>query len=168
MMSLCYVSKHDRRGSIQQIDTTEMKNINTKHQSKEWHKDIQGWENPIIPKILESRRWTCTLHYFFSARTKSKQDYELIRWNVSKLPSVDILVMANVFIHAIVPTIENYENRTFNTISFRYNYVLQSTVTNNNSVQQTVIDLAPMMPNSRITLFLCSNIQGNLTIEFLA
>ena len=30
---------------------------------------------------------------------------------------------------------------------------VQSTVTNNKSIQQTVIDLVPMMPNPRITLF---------------
>jgi hypothetical protein len=41
--------------------------------------------------------------------------------NVSKLPSVDILVMANVDIHAIVLTIENYENRTVTPISISNN-----------------------------------------------
>jgi hypothetical protein len=30
---------------------------------------------------------------------------------------------------------------------------VQSTVTNNKTIQQTVIDLVPMMPNPRITLF---------------
>jgi hypothetical protein len=34
MMSLWYVNKYDRRGSTQQIDAAEMKNINTKHKSK--------------------------------------------------------------------------------------------------------------------------------------
>jgi hypothetical protein len=43
----------------------------------------------------------------------------------------------------------------------------QSTVTNNKSIQQTVIDLVPMMTNPRITLFPYSNIQENLTIIFL-
>ena len=80
--------------------------------------DYQQWENPVTPKILESRRWTCTLQDLFSERTKSKQDYELIQWNVSKLPSVDILLMGNVIIHTIVSIIENYENRTVTPISF--------------------------------------------------
>ena len=55
--------------------------------------------------------------------------------------------MANVDIHVIVSTIENYENRTVTLIS------VQSTVTNNNSVQQIVIALVPTISNSRIALF---------------
>ena len=50
--------------------------------------------------------------------------------------------MANVVIHDILQTIENYENRTVTPISVSYNSV-QSMVTNNNSVQQTVMHLAP-------------------------
>jgi hypothetical protein len=42
---------------------------------------------------------------------------------------------------------------------------LQSTVTNKNSVQPTVINLIPIMPNSKIVIFPYSNIQGNLTIN---
>ena len=42
-----------------------------------------------------------------------------------------------------------------------------STVTNNKSIQQTVIDLVPIMPNPRITIFPYSNMQENLTITFL-
>ena len=68
-------------------------------------------------------------------------------------------------IDAIVSTIETYENRTVTPISVSDNSV-QSTVTNNNSVQQTVIDLVPIMPNTRIALFPYSYIQGNLTINF--
>jgi hypothetical protein len=60
--------------------------------------------------------------------------------------------MMNVDIHVIVSTIENYENRTVTPISVNTNSV-QSMVTNNNSVQQTVIALVPIMPNSRIALF---------------
>jgi hypothetical protein len=103
--------------------------------------------------------------FFYTAGTKSKLDYELIYWNVSKLPSVDILVMANIGIHAIVSTIENYENRTLTPISVSINFV-QSTVSNNNSVRQTVTDLALIMSNSRITLIPYSNIQINVTIHF--
>jgi len=94
-----------------------------------------------------------------------KQNYELIHWNVSKLLSVDILVMANVDIHVIVSTIENYENRTVTPISVNNNSV-QSMVTNNISVQQIVIALVLIMPNSRIALFPYSNIQGNVTWYF--
>jgi hypothetical protein len=43
---------------------------------------------------------------------------------------------------------------------------VQSTVTNNNSVQQPVIDLVPLMPNPRIALFPYWNIKGNLTIKY--
>ena len=74
--------------------------------------------------------------------------------------------MANVDIYAIVSTIENYENRTVNPI-FVSNNSVQSTVTNNNAIKQTVIDLAPILPNSRITLFSYSNIQGNVTKNFI-
>jgi len=74
-------------------------------------------------------------------------------------------VMTNVDIHAIVSTIENYENRTVTPISVRNNSV-QSTVTNTNSNKQTVIVLAPILPNSKITQFPYSNIQGNVTIIF--
>ena len=42
---------------------------------------------------------------------------------------------------------------------------VQSTVTNNKSIQQTVIYLVPIMHNPRITLFPYSNIQENLTIN---
>jgi hypothetical protein len=48
--------------------------------------------------------------------------------------------MANVDIHAIVLTIENYENRTVTAISVKSNSVL-STVINNKSVQRTAISL---------------------------
>ena len=73
--------------------------------------------------------------------------------------------MTNVDIYTIASTIENYENRTVNPISISNNSV-QSMVANNNSIKQTVIDLAPILPNSRITLFPYSNIQGNVTINF--
>ena len=73
--------------------------------------------------------------------------------------------MANIDIHAIVSTIENYENRTLTPISVSINFV-QSTVSNNNSVRQTVTDLALIMSNSRITLIPYSNIQINVTIHF--
>ena len=49
---------------------------------------------------------------------------------------------------------------------FVYSNSVQSTVTNNKSIQQTIIDLVPMMPNPRITLFPYSNNQENLTINF--
>ena len=73
--------------------------------------------------------------------------------------------MANVDIHGILSTIVNYENRTVTPISVSDNSV-QSTVTNNKYIQQTVIGLVPMMPNPRITLFSYSNIQEKLTIHF--
>ena len=59
--------------------------------------------------------------------------------------------MTNVDIYAIMSTIENYENRTVTAI-FVSNNSVQSTVTNDNSIKQTVIDLAPNLPNFRITL----------------
>jgi hypothetical protein len=71
-------------------------------------------------------------------------------WNVSKLPSLYILVIANVDIHAIVSTIQNYGNRTVTAI-FDNSSAVQSTVTNNKTIQQTVIHLVPMMHNPRIT-----------------
>jgi hypothetical protein len=50
--------------------------------------------------------------------------------NVSKLLSLHILVIANVDIHDIASTIQNYENRTATAIFDNSNSV-QSTVTNN-------------------------------------
>ena len=120
----------------------------------------------VIPSILKSRICTCTWEDIFFQRTRnSNRIKNQIPWNVSKLPSVAILVMANVNIYAIVSTVENYENRTVTPV-FISNNSVQSTVTNNNSNKQTVIDLALMLPNSRITLFPYSNIQGNVTIIF--
>ena len=89
---------------------------------KWWHKNIQGlWfnngKNSVIPKILESRRWTCTLQDFLFQHARNPRRFtNLIHWNVSKLPPVSILVMANVDIHGIVSTIQNYENRTVTAI----------------------------------------------------
>ena len=80
--------------------------------------------------------------------------------HVSKLPSVYILVMANVDIYGIVSTMKIEQLLQF---SFNSNSV-QSTVTNNKSIQQIVIDWVHMMPNPRITLFPYSNIQENLAI----
>ena len=48
------------------------------------------------------------------------------------------------------------------------NISVQSTVTNNKSIQQTVIALVLMMPKPKITLFPYSNIQENFTINFMA
>jgi hypothetical protein len=98
MMSLWLVSIHDRRGSIQQTDTAEMKNVNTKCKTesdifKDWLSTLGELRNPKEMNMHFGR--------FFSARMKSKQNYELIHWNVSKLPSVHILVNANLDIHTI-------------------------------------------------------------------
>ena len=62
MMSLWLVSIHDRRGSIQQTDTAEMKNVNTKCKTesdifKDWLSTLGELRNP--------KRWTCTLEDFF-------------------------------------------------------------------------------------------------------
>ena len=73
--------------------------------------------------------------------------------------------MSNVDIYAIVSTIEKYENKTV-TLIFISNNSVQSKVTNNNSNKQTVIVLSPILPNSKITQFPYSNIQGNVTITF--
>ena len=128
---------------------------------KDWISTVEELSNPEDIGVGEMNMH---LARYFSSSTKSKKDYKPDHWNVSQLPSVYILVMANVHIFAIVSTIENYENRTVTPNSVSNN----STVTNNSSVQQTVIDLVPMKPNSRITLFPSSNIQGNVTIHFMA
>ena len=95
---------------------------------------------------------------FFSARPKFKQDYEpdLLQASISRYLSD---------IYAIASTIENYENKTVTQI-FISNNSVQSTVTSNNSNKQTVIVLASILPNSKITEFPYSNIQGNVTIIF--
>ena len=138
MMSLWLVSIHDRRGSIQQTDTAEMKNVNTKSKTES---DIFKYWLSTLGELRNPEEMNMHFGRFFSACIKFKQNYELIHWNVSKLPSVHILVNANLDIHTIVSTIENYENRTVTSISV-----------NSNSVQQNVINLVPIMSNSRIAL----------------
>jgi hypothetical protein len=117
----------------------------------------------VIPEILESRRWTCTLKIFFSAhkiQTRLRTDsLKCIQASISRYLSDGECWL----IDTIVSTIETYANRTVTSVS---DNSVQSMFTNNNSVQQTVIDLAPIMPNSRIALLPCSNIQRNMTINF--
>jgi hypothetical protein len=48
----------------------------------------------------------------------------------------------------------------------KINKVIHRIYPNNNAIKQIVIDLTPILPNSRRTLFPCSNIQGNVTIIF--
>ena len=83
--------------------------------------------------------------FFISARTNSKKVYESDSESCIQVSiSIYILVMVNVDIYGIVSTIEIYENRTaLLQFSVDSNSV-QSTVTNNISIQQTVIDLVPM------------------------
>ena len=59
------------------------------------------------PSILESRRYTCTWQDFFFSTHEIQTGLRtrFIVQNVSKLPSVDTLVMTNVDVHAIVSTI---------------------------------------------------------------
>ena len=123
---------------------------------------INSWR---IPKILESRRCKCTWQYFvFSAheiQTGLRTDsLKCVQTSISRYLSDSECWL----IDAIVSTIEIYENRTVTPISVSNNSV-QSMVTNNHSVQQTDIDLVPVMPNSRMPLFPYSNIQVNLTIN---
>ena len=89
--------------------------------------------------------------FSFQHTRNARRFTNLIHWNVSKLPSVYILEIANVDIHAIVSTIQNYGNRTATAI-FDNSSAVQSTVTNNKSIQPTVIHLVPIMHNPRITL----------------
>jgi len=70
--------------------------------------------------------------------------------------------MANIDIDGIVSSIQNYENQT--PISICNNFV-HSNVMNTTSALPTVIDLPPMMPKSRVTLFPYANIKGNVTIN---
>jgi len=49
--------------------------------------------------------------------------------------------MTIIGIHAIMSTIEYYENRTVTAISVNGNSVQSTVIINNNYVQQTVIDL---------------------------
>ena len=141
MTSLWHVSKHDRRGSIQQTVTAERKNVNAKRKTesdirifKNSRIDYQQRENSIIPKILESGRWTCTLKVFSGAHEIQTG----LRTDSLKCIHASISIYLSYgecwLIDAIVSTIETYENRTITPISVSDNSV-QSTVTNNNSVQ---------------------------------
>ena len=147
-----------------------MKYVNIKHKTensirifKDWLSTVGEHRNPEYIGVEEL--YMHLARFFFQLARNSNRFTNSIPCNVSKLPSVYILVMANVDIYTIVSTIENYENRTVNPI-FVSNNSVQSTVTNNNAIKQIVIDLAPILPNSRRTLFPCSNIQGNVTIIF--
>ena len=139
------------------------KDVNTKRKTesdirtfKDWISTVEQLRNTNGIGVEEI---TMDLARYFCQRTRNPNRItNLIHWNVAKLPSVDMLVMANVDIHAIVSTIENYENRTVTPICVNNNSV-QSTVTNNNYVQQTVIDLAPSIPTFPIIKYLekCDN-----------
>jgi hypothetical protein len=121
------------------------------------------------PENIGVEEMNMLLARFFSARTKSKQIYEYDSLKSIKTSISIYHSDGNVDIHAIVLTIENYENRTVTAISVKSNSVL-STVINNNSVQRTAISLVPIMPNPRITLdlFPYSNIQEYVTIMCMA
>jgi hypothetical protein len=135
-----------------------MKNVNTKRKTESDIRIFKDWlstvgEHHNSEYIGVEEMYMHLARFFFSAHEIQTG----LRTNVSKLPSVDI--------YAIVSTIENYENRTVTPI-FISNNSVQSAVTNDNAIKQTVIDLAPILPNSRITLFSYSNIQGNVTKNF--
>ena len=147
-----------------------MKNVNIKRKTesdirifKDWLSTVGEHRNPEYIGVEEMY-----LHpaIFFQRARNSNRITNSILWNISKLLSLDILVTAIVDIYAIVSTIEIYENRTVTPI-FVSNNSVQSTVTNNNAIKQIVIDLASILPNSRIKLFPYSNIQGNVTIFLL-
>jgi len=127
-----------------------MKNVNTKRKTesdimifKDWLSTVWEHRNPEYIGVQEM--YMHLARFFFQRSRNSKMITNSIPWNVSKFPSVGILVMANVDIYAFVSTIENYENRTV-TLIFVSNNSVQSTVTNNNSIKQTVIDLVPFCP----------------------
>jgi hypothetical protein len=90
MTSLWHVIKRDIQGSIhksilqrRRISIQNVKLIG-----------VRQWENSVIPKILESRRWTCSWQDFFLRARNPSRFTNMIHWNLSKLPSVDIIVMA--------------------------------------------------------------------------
>ena len=94
-----------------------MKNVNAKRKTesdirifKDWLSRVGEHRNPEYIGVEEM--YMHLARFFFQRARNSNRITNLIRWNVSKLPSVDILVMANVDIYAIVSAIENYENRT--------------------------------------------------------
>ncbi len=144
-----------------------MKNINTKRKTesnirifKDWLSTVGERRNPEYIGVEEM--YMHLARVFFSARPKFKQDYEpdLLQASISRY-----LSDGECDIYAIASTIENYENKTV-TLIFISNNSVQSTVTSNNSNKQTVIVLASILPNSKITEFPYSNIQGNVTIIF--
>jgi hypothetical protein len=83
-----------------------MKNVNTKRKTasdtrifKDWLSTVGKYRNP---DILESR-CTCTWQdlFFSTHEFQAGLRTRFIVQNVSKLPSVDILVMTNIDIYAI-------------------------------------------------------------------
>jgi hypothetical protein len=96
---------------------------------KDWDSTVGELRNPEDIGVEEMNMHLARL-CLQRARNPSRFT-NLIHWNVSKLPSLYILVMPNGDIHAIVSTIENYENRTV-TVMFVNSNSIQSTVTNNN------------------------------------
>ncbi|VDI51108.1 Hypothetical predicted protein [Mytilus galloprovincialis] len=70
--------------------------------------------------------------------------------NIEQLTDDDL---TNVDVDAMVACIENYEENS-------------ATMAASNSAQPTVIDLAPIMPNSRLCVLPYSKISGNVTINF--
>ncbi|VDI01659.1 Hypothetical predicted protein [Mytilus galloprovincialis] len=70
--------------------------------------------------------------------------------NIEQLTDDDL---TNVDVDAMVACIESYEENS-------------ATMATSNSAQPTVIDLAPIMPNSRVCVLPYSKISGNVTINF--
>ncbi|XP_063441624.1 uncharacterized protein KIAA1958-like [Mytilus trossulus] len=70
--------------------------------------------------------------------------------NIEHLTDDDL---TNVDVDAMVACIESYEENS-------------ATMATSNSAQPTVIDLAPIMPNSRVCVLPYSKISGNVTINF--
>ena len=147
-----------------------MKNVNIKRKTESDIRIFKDWLSTVgehrNPEYIGVEEMYMHLAIFFFSVHEIQTGLRTRFLNISKLLSLDILVTAIVDIYAIVSTIEIYKNRTVTPI-FVSNNSVQSTVTNNNAIKQIVIDLASILPNSRIKLFPYSNIQGNVTIFLL-
>ena len=126
-----------------------MKYVNIKHKTensirifKDWLSTVGEHRNPEYIGVEEL--YMHLARFFFQLARNSNRFTNSIPCNVSKLPSVYILVMANVDIYAIVSTIENYENRTVNPI-----------FVSNNSVQSTLLIITLLSKSLSIWLPFC-------------
>jgi len=145
-----------------------MKNVNTKRNTESDIRIFKGWLSTVgellNPKDIGVEELKIHLGRFFFNKHEIQtglwtDSLKCIQASISRYLSDDECWYSR---HRV----DYWKLKIEQSLQFLSVITLQSTITNKNSVQPTVINLIPIMPNSKITIFPYSNIQGNLTINF--